>query len=704
MRELKDFEHYYTANHSNYAKLNFDAIILDIKNKKLDWSRTEDLLIIHTDRLNNVKTEKRSTTREDNVNATTIFVRDATNAHSLKNRLPPSHLAHQMSNTLIRALNTLRGIDHLLNFYKNSHVEHQHAYLQQVLKNTFINLLEKIKQLQDEPWCFYKASKLKNLHKQFNSELIKIIHLAGLDHDAITAADPEKYYHTLLMHYRNLAATLKPMPAVKTISKIANNTFIQTVDPITQKTDEQKKALETLDTVTEPTQIKVVNYQSSQPLAIQLANKAFKDFLTNDNTQLGAQARFIIPHGVRHAFWVTNQFGDSQQITLRCSSTAAVADGMTESDRQQATTECLNQIVQFIKTKRLNHDNKQLEHIILLERSRWRTTGGRINQVTMHDLMREATSSLARNDPDANKVGFSSMPMSFYAMLTKFANPLQPSPTLLSQTTKQIKPKTGIQSTANRTQEIAAMIAESTNNKLVMYGCASNVNRAGAVSILLAANEISARTQLPLSTASDNVVETGHETFVGTLTCPGSPGFKAASNQYGLFSQAASANLYGGPSSESRNKTPIDACYAKKISHSNFRLSTLNFNADQNISMIPAFKTIFENHLKFYLAERDNNEFTFTQVRSKKINVVRNISAELKKTNPTNLAGLGDLLKELKKENSRAIRKDSFFGMGQGLLDKLLLNLDKCYKITESMHNLAPLNAIPTSAISEHTI
>lgn len=674
---MENFSSYFTnpatKHHSGFRRylsnprlpasiLNFEKIKSELSTNTLNYSDLETLLITHTDAIDNITTTKRETNRNDvGLRAKVIYERDASKAIPLAKRVPTTHITHQIDNTLLCALNTLRGIDHALTYYSTEQSDPITSHLKTKLKTAFTTLLTDIDALQEKKWCFNKTTQLKQRHKAFNSELITILHMAGLDQGAALGTDPDKFYNQLLMHYRNLATTLTPAAAVRTSTQIEGEKFTQTIDPITDKTEPQKNALAVLDTLA----LTNNNFHHSQPLAFQLANKAFKEKLEHENTQLGAQMRFRMPHGVKHAFIETIEYKNEKKVAVRCASTAAVAEGMTDDERQEVTTENLRQVKQFIETHYKEHANKGLEQVVLLERSKYRNTGGKINQVVMHDLMKTATHKVTETS-----CGFSSMPMSFYALVTQFSNPPK-----LSNTLKVKRRASGIQDVTARVHEIADTLQEATNqDKLVMYGCASNVNRAGAVSITLAAKHIAKHSSNSFKDAADKLAETGHETFVGTLTCPGSRGLKKASKPWTLFSSLAKQFIYGGASS-SRTKTPIDKNQAEFIAHRTPVFFKPIYNKRmKKIQLIPEIKSTVLNYLSFYIEKRKSPK---SKMRSSKVTATKNALETIQTLDESATEEIKAKLNQLKQKNQEAKWSCRLFTAGAGLLDELLADLDK---------------------------
>ena len=147
------------------------------------------------------------------------LVRDARDAKPLNRRYSPDNPIILANNMLLRALNTMRGIDHSL---RANHFYDQADYLNKSLSKLVKNII-------DFQIAYYKkphndSTNLKKWHTYFNHELIEILHSTFLDEGL-----RENDYEKLLSHYRYLASVLDPAKSMVTILHDKKNDIIHRI-------------------------------------------------------------------------------------------------------------------------------------------------------------------------------------------------------------------------------------------------------------------------------------------------------------------------------------------------------------------------------------------------------------------------------------------------------------------------------------------
>jgi hypothetical protein len=310
-------------------------------------------------------------------------IRDATAAKAI---LDPTidHYRVEANNVLLRALGRLRGIDHVLS--KKSAEEpaaspSKQAYdqLRRKLQNDFATLANDIFKKADETKLAASDSSNKavmaeyqkaisSIEKQFNTTtLCEVLHDAHLDQGCVTPKD----YESLLFHYRNLAALIDPAKSLVTVSLDKTNGVLHriTQDPITEKSEKQKHAI-----IADMSKTKLFpsgeekTFQTKQLMGMQLANHYFTDLAAQDNRMLGAQTRKSHLHGLKNAFFVTNELifnvteesldqykllteaanPDDKQYFARSATPVYIGGGETDERLQEATRANIDQARQFV--------------------------------------------------------------------------------------------------------------------------------------------------------------------------------------------------------------------------------------------------------------------------------------------------------------------------------------------------------------------
>ena len=200
----------------------------------------------------------------------------------------------------------------------------------------------------------------------------------------------------------------------------------------------------------------------------------------------------------------------------------------------------------FLKEK--NSEDIAIHHMPLLANSRLKE-----NQDVMCDTMSAAA--------EESGVSFSLMPVSIFAVILRLLGFHKPklSGNLAKTKTKQMVGFTQKQ----RLKYASDVITKADSNEVIVFGCASNQNRAGT--LYLAVNSFFTRIKglfAKTKKAANHFVATGHELFTASLTAPGSMGMKKESCVSGLFGGCCDKHLYGGASA-SRTKAELPP-YAKE--------------------------------------------------------------------------------------------------------------------------------------------
>ncbi|MDR3476735.1 MAG: hypothetical protein P4M14_01725 [Gammaproteobacteria bacterium] len=311
-------------------------------------------------------------------------VRDATAAKDITDPTI-DHYRVEANNLLLRVLGRLRGIDYVLGKKSSEATSFadQQLYdeLRAQLQNDFAQLTtyvfetaDKAKKLglphnKEEKTAFQNA--LDSLEKQFNTEtLCNVLHSAHLD----AGCGKPKDYETLLFHYRNLAALIDPAKSLVTISLDSTNNVLHriTQDPITTKSAEQKQNIfaDMTKTTLFPSGLDKT-FQTKQLMAMQVANHYFAELASKDNRMLGAQTRKSHLHGIKNAFFVTNELlfnvdgealdrntllsqaalPENTQHFARSATPVYIGGGETDARLQASTHENIEQVRQFIIQK-----------------------------------------------------------------------------------------------------------------------------------------------------------------------------------------------------------------------------------------------------------------------------------------------------------------------------------------------------------------
>lgn len=305
-------------------------------------------------------------------------IRDATSTEPI-NAYHESRFSMEVNNMLLRVLGRLRGIDYALMKQAESDPENETIYsnLRRDLSKQFDKLTSSANEFSSDPKNGERDFELfkKFLYKyeeRFNTEVLcNALYQAHLDEGCSSQADYEK----LLFHYRNLSALIEPAKTLITICYDDKAKVIHRIrqDPIAKKLPQQGAAIakEMSETCLYPSPNKR-NFQTSQKMAMQIANSCFADLAGRDDRMLGAQTRKTHMHGAKNAFFVTNElvFGveekdlrqevlmnlpsnpEDVQYFVRSATPVYIGGGETERRVQEATRANIEQIRRFAIEKR----------------------------------------------------------------------------------------------------------------------------------------------------------------------------------------------------------------------------------------------------------------------------------------------------------------------------------------------------------------
>jgi hypothetical protein len=283
----------------------FDDLIITAT-KEGNYSKLESLIMIHLDALDGIETKVDIDKTKIKYPTGVALIRDATNSLPLQKRLAPDHPTILAENMLLRAINTMRGIDYVLE-KKGLHKEREK------LKLRTLQLIAEITAFKNQNKVIDKTKSLheiENIQTNFNSALIQTLHTSKLDE----GLKNEKDYAHLLQHYRDLASTLDPAKSLITIFKDQREndkkkveiTHTETSHPITKKTDKQKNIqLKLMQEINPATKEK--NYHSEVKPAFRIANAFFSELIAKDDRRLSAQNKNTVGPTAKNPYTVNNE-------------------------------------------------------------------------------------------------------------------------------------------------------------------------------------------------------------------------------------------------------------------------------------------------------------------------------------------------------------------------------------------------------------
>lgn len=320
-----------------------------------NYFEIESIIMIHLDSLDKVTSQIEVDPTLKTYPTGIAFVRDASKALPLSDRYSPNHPYVLADNMLLRALNTMRGIDHALKY--KLQLETTNVHEKTILERERLVLQNKIKELINEIIKFHKKdykgqrklsseettaenAALTNLHTKFNSDLIQVLHNTRLDEGLTKPEDLENH----LCYYRDLSSLLDPAKSMvtriqtthtdKTKQKNTVVTHTETAHPITVKT---KKQIQQLDALT-----------PKKTVAAQIATAAFLPLMKRDDRRLPAQTRKTLGPTIKNGYIVHNVIsaGNGKRcefISLRSGTPTCIGKDISEQQRAEYTEENLLQ-------------------------------------------------------------------------------------------------------------------------------------------------------------------------------------------------------------------------------------------------------------------------------------------------------------------------------------------------------------------------
>jgi hypothetical protein len=237
---------------------------------------------------------------------TNTWVRDATNATPLAERISHHAPVIEANNALLRCLSRLRAIDFAVreNFKSDSSKQELRNQLLLDIKTKFITRLQAVLEIaQSEVLTDKEKNKtIEGYEAQFNNFLIDVLHRANLTQGCETIQDAEK----LLLHYRNLSSLIDPARTLVTLTydKDAKIIARETQYPVTEKTQAQKDVIQELKHCVPDLlkQDKTAHLTLNE--ASQKADSLFADLMLENDRLLPAHARKTHLVGAKNAYVV----------------------------------------------------------------------------------------------------------------------------------------------------------------------------------------------------------------------------------------------------------------------------------------------------------------------------------------------------------------------------------------------------------------
>lgn len=592
------------------------------------------------------------------IQAEKVCYRDSREAVPLSKRLPFDHQKRKLLDFKARFLTLLRGAARLA-VSSCSEIEGELSPLKSLMQefnsNASLELLT--------------SAQLKQKEIELNQKVWVFLDQMGLVHGPGRYHGFHDYFNDTLIGLRRLG-NLTNTPAVVTISSMGSTDFqlAQIADPITTRTEVQSRMIASWGQA---------GHQDKNASQVMM-QKAFRDTMIRyPRAQLGAQARYQFVDTLRNAYRSVALFIDPQgrlqepfSDHVRTASIASDDRNISEEDRVAAASEDITQILNYVNSSKDNilkdKKRKGVEQIVLLE------DGSRNNQSVLLKIIKQATQKVG--------VSFSNVGISAYAVylrlrvtFSEFLNTLNYAKQVVSSYTEE-----------GRVKKTAKLIQEAQKDKLIIYGCASNQNRAGTVSLYALSNELKEWFGNDIKKSAEHLASTGHEIYRSGLLEQGSRGLKIQSQKGKIFSTLfgwlASSYIYGG-SSETRTSV-----YVPKKCHIDLKKNGeyfLNFKNTNNADMV-RLKTVgyyaYVYHgLSRYLSKREASEGS--ELRGKKVKIVENALNEMrtmieKMSDPKNLQ---NLLSDLQHHNKLLVKrhKISIFELGGGLLGDILTELQE---------------------------
>lgn len=590
------------------------------------------------------------------IQAKKICYRDATRAIPLTERLSFNAPKRAVLNCQARFLTMLRGAARFVESHGGG--EELFPLLEKMLAECLgaqTNLLT--------------VRQIKKKEVEWHQNICILFDRIGWFHSSDRYKNPQKYFNHALMSLRRLG-NLTDTPAVVTISLSDSNTGLklaQVADPITTRTTAQDSAIVQWG---EPG-------QCTDDVLEGMMRNAFKDTMVRyPSAQLSAQARYQFADTLRNAyrstvFSIYSEYG-LQTPFSDCIRTASIASDdrkISEDMRVAAASENIAQILNYIDASndKVLQQKKEngVEQIVLLEKA------SRHNQSVLLNIMSEAARRAG--------ISFSNIGVSAYAVYLRLKVTLSEFLSKASGSKKIANSRTE----ESRIKEVAQLITNAQEGKLVIYGCASNQNRAGTVALCALSNQIKHFFDNDMQKAAEHLAGTGHEIVRSSLLEQGSQGFKPESQKGKVFSTLfgwlASRYIYGG-SSQTRT-----VAYLPKKCYFGFEKGPprkLIFkSADGAFVSLPAtgYYVYVYHRLSRYLYKREISQPS--ELREKKVAAVKEAFNAMRDTllhaPDSNLDSLKNILDELERKNDNyaSQHKISIFGLGRGLLGDVVAEL-----------------------------
>ncbi|ETO92700.1 hypothetical protein [Legionella oakridgensis] len=233
----------------------------------------------------------------------TQWLRDATRAIPLAQRISHDAPVIEANNMLLRTLSRLRPID----FAIDKKLGGEGAAIRAEMRTEFAKLSEKILAIAQDSAKSNdaKLEEIKAAEKAFNTFLVEKLHDAHLTEGCDSAKDAEN----LLFRYRNLSSVLTPARTMVTLTYDETAGMLQreTQYPVTKKTPEQQEELEKLKEVLPYPGHDEKSAHTRLSVAEQQADSLFAELIASEDTALPAQARKTHLVGAKNAFIVKNE-------------------------------------------------------------------------------------------------------------------------------------------------------------------------------------------------------------------------------------------------------------------------------------------------------------------------------------------------------------------------------------------------------------
>jgi hypothetical protein len=548
------FEEFLTLNKSNPeqkdenpARHLFAAETVQEYINNFDYSNLENFFFIHLDFLDAVQ----SSIVMDRMKYPTgiALIRDARQALPLEKRLPPDSIFIEIDNLLLRALGTLRGIDHVLKYKKQHSNDDCYDLGRSQLQDIFRHLVLQLTATSHPD--------LKKSQQDFNTHLITVLHETGLD----AGIKKSKSFAKLLGHYRDLAALIDPAKSMVTIlsHQIGDTVIIirEIAHPITKKTTGQRMQLGVLQEIHEKLPDRYRDFHSAKKLAFQQANQAFHDLLIQDDRRLPAQSRKTIGPTIKNGYLAVTELEFirpegteiARTVSLRCGSIAYIGDDDHEHRLDSYAQENFEQLKKTANT--------QLLHLTLL------LTDTVINdQDVMIKITKDAADKL-------HGVHYSNVPTNLHGTLlgATFSNinvaDIVHERAAVMPTHKKFTTTVERLSRAARVVKAAEVIniASSKEDMMNVTICASGQDRTGTAvevaTILWMVRQYEIHRVLVTRETIEIVRATGcHNAFLACLATPGSQGMKEDSASD--FFMPATRKYYYRKTAGTNKIPPID--------------------------------------------------------------------------------------------------------------------------------------------------